>query len=193
MEQVRERAQQKAREILQQALTEAEAIRAQAKAEGYAAGQQAAKDLVQKEKQKSVDFLLTLQQALAVERERIFQQHKQTLFQILRLAFEKSFGTVLEERRFEVLSALFEEAVAQIQAQSIVTMYVCPSDAEHAAEMLRQAKAAKPDLPEISIHTSPEVAPGGLRLESGDGLIDNTIASRFEQVCTILDGYLDSP
>ena len=30
-----------------------------------------------------------------------------------------------------------------------------------------------------------------LRIESGDGLVDNSIAARFEQVKAILDGYLE--
>jgi flagellar assembly protein FliH len=33
---------------------------------------------------------------------------------------------------------------------------------------------------------------GGVRIESGDGLVDNSVASRFEQVRAILDGYREN-
>lgn len=193
MDQVRERAQDKAREILAQALVEAEAIRAQARAEGYAAGEQDALEQVEKEKQKIMTFLDSLEQALVQEKEQIFFKHKNTLFQILRLAFEKSFGVMLEASRFQALSALFEESVAQIQAQSVLTLYVCPADTDNATQILAQARATQPDLPEIVLRTSADLAPGGVRLESGEGVIDNSIASRFEQVRNILDGYLETP
>lgn len=193
MEQVRERAQQKARKILEQALVEAETIRTQARDEGYAAGKKDALQQVELEKQKVAGFLSNLEHAFMQEKVHVFSQHKDTLFQILRLAFEKSFGAMLEESRFQALMVLFEDAVNQIQAQSVVTMYVCPEDADNATQILEQAKATKPDLPEIILRTTVDLAPGGVRLESGEGVIDNSISSRFLQVQNILDGYVESP
>jgi len=191
MDQVRERAQKKAREILEQALAEAEGIRNQAKEEGYRAGKQDAQEQVEVEKQRVVKFLDSLEHALVQAKEEVFSQHKDVLFQILRLAFEKSFGVMLEEHRFQALSALFEESVTQIHAQSVVTMYVCPEDTDHAQQILAQAKVDQPALPEIILRTAHDVAPGGVRLESGEGVIDNSISSRFEQVRNIFDGYVE--
>ena len=193
MEQVRERAQQKAKEILSQALVEAEQIRARARAEGFKAGRAEADELARQAAHKSSAFLGSMQHALQAEKERIFQTHKQLLFEILRLAFEKTLGVALEAERHRVLTALFEEAVLQLQSHAPITVYVCPDDIDLARDIVAQAKEIQTDLPECVLRPSPELSAGGVRIECGDGLVDNSIASRFEQVKTILDGYTDNP
>lgn len=192
MEQVRERAQQKAREILEQALAEGEQIRARAASEGFEAGRLEAMGLIQQEADKVASFLGGLNQALAAEKQRIYTEHKQTLFEILKLAFEKSLGILLDEQRHAVLTSLFEESVTQLQATSTITVYVCPEDMELAKELTEHARASM-GLPEMVLRPSPELAPGGVRLESGAGVVDNAVASRFEQVRCILDGYVEAP
>lgn len=191
MEQVRQRAQQMAKEILAQALAEAEAIRVGAHAEGFAAGRQEASSLVQAEKAKVGAFLDSLQAALAAEKERVWAEHKQCLFQILRLAFEKTLGVMLDEQREQVLLTLFEEAVSQLQASTCITVHVCQADLDLATTLAAKTRHGRADLPEIRVRASDALAPGGVRVESGDGLVDNSIAARFEQVRAILDGYTD--
>lgn len=191
MEQVRERAQQKAKEILNQALQEAEQIRHQAHAEGFAAGQTEAATLIRRETDAAAHFVASIHGALAAEKERIYIEHKQTLFHIMRLAFEKTLGIVLAENRENILQSLFEDAVGQLQARTCVTLFVSPENLEFAREMALQAKAARPELPELRVISCDNLASGGVRVESGDGLVDNSIAARFEQVRAILDGYLE--
>lgn len=192
MEQVRERAQHKAREILEQALVEAEQIRARAASEGFESGRLEAAGLVQQEADKLTAFLGTLEQALHAEKQRIYAQHKQTLFSLLQLAFEKTLGIMLDEQRQAVLTTLFDEAVTQLQAASTITVYVCPDDMDIAKELTDQARTSQ-GLPDMILKASPDLAPGGVRLESGDGVVDNAVASRFEQVRSILDGYVENP
>lgn len=193
MEQVRERAQQKAKEILTQALVEAEQIRNQARAEGFESGRAEAMDVARQAAQKSSQFLASMQQALQAEKERIYQTHKQLLFEILRLAFEKTLGILLEEDRQRVLTTLFEEAVAQLQSQATITVHVCPSDMELAREIVALARENQPDLPECVLRPCADLDSGGVKVECGDGVVDNSIATRFEQVKAILDGYADNP
>lgn len=192
MEQVRQRAQQMAKEILSQALAEAEAIRAGARAEGYAAGQQEAGTLIQAEKSKVCAFFDTLQAAVVEEKERVYAEHKQCLFQILRLAFEKTLGVMLDEQREQVLITLFEEAVSQLQANTCITVHVCQADFDLATALAGQSREKRTDLPEVRIRVSEGLEPGGVRIESGDGLVDNSVAARFEQVRAILDGYMEN-
>ena len=192
MEQVRQRAQQMAKEILAQALAEAEAIRAGARDEGFAAGKLEAGTLVQAEKAKVGAFLDTLETALLAEKERVYAEHKQCLFQILRLAFEKTLGVMLDEQREQVLITLFEEAVSQLQANTCITVHVCQADFDLATALARQSREKRTDLPEVRIRISAGLEPGGVRVESGDGLVDNSITARFEQVRAILDGFTDN-
>jgi flagellar assembly protein FliH len=192
MEQVRQRAQQMAKEILAQALAEAEVIRAGARDEGFAAGKQEAGTLVQAEKAKVGAFLDTLQTALLAEKERVYAEHKQCLFQILRLAFEKTLGVMLDEQRELVLITLFEEAVSQLQANTCITVHVCQADFDLATALASQSREKRADLPEVRIRISEGLEPGGVRVESGDGLVDNSVTARFEQVRAILDGYMEN-
>jgi len=189
MEQVRERAQQMARDILAQALAEAERIKVQARSEGLAAGREEAMSKAKAETKRAADFLKTLQQALQDEKARVYEEHKQTLFQILRLAFEKTLGVMLREEREQALHALFDEAVTQLQAATSITVHVSPADLELARALVAQTRESRPDLPELRVNPNPELDRGGVRIESGDGLVDNSISSRFEQVMAILDGY----
>ena len=189
MEQVRERAQQMAREILAQALAEAEQIRQRAKVEGMAAANEEIAARAQAEAAKVSNFLAQLQSALAEEKKRVYAGHKQLLFQILGLAFEKTLGVMLDEEREKVLHTLFEEAVGQLQATTCITVQVCAADLELAKSLVEATREARPDLPELRVCQCADLGPGGVRVESGDGLVDNSIASRFEQVRAILDGY----
>jgi flagellar assembly protein FliH len=187
MDQVRERAQLMAKEILASALAEAEQIRQTARQEGLKDAQTTIEKQAAREKEKIGAFLAALETGLKAEKQRLFETHKDTLFGILRLAFEKTLGIVLDTQREQILTALLEEAVAHLHATSTITVHVSPQDADLAKEQLAALKTASPQLPELSLKISPELAPGGVRLECGDGVVDNSIATRLEQVRAALD------
>ncbi len=192
MEQVRERAQQMAKEILAQALADAEQIRQRALSEGLEAGRGEARNQAKAETQKVAKFLDSLQTALVTEKERVYAEHKQCLFQILRLAFEKTLGVMLDTEREKVLQALFEEALTQLQTRTCVTVHVSPADLELTKGLVEQTRERRPDLPELRICSCVDLGLGGVRIESGDGLVDNSITARFDQVRAILDGYTEN-
>lgn len=192
MEQVRERAQQMAKEILAQALADAEQIRQRALSEGLEAGRGEARNQAKAETQKVAKFLDSLQTALVTEKERVYTEHKQCLFQILRLAFEKTLGVMLDTEREKVLQTLFEEALTQLQTRTCVTVHVSPADLELAKGLVDQTRERRSDLPELRICACADLGLGGVRIESGDGLVDNSITARFDQVRTILDAYMEN-
>lgn len=207
MRQVRERARQKAKDVLIQALNEAEHIRQQAHDEAFAAGlekghaeglekgraqgREESEGQIQQETEKLAALVSSLQTALDTEKECAYDDHKVTLFRILRLAVEKTLGRVLEETRLEVLNALFEDALQRLQTKTVVTVHVCPSDVDDVREMIERVKNEHSDIPEVRLQGRPDLAPGSIRVESGDGLVDNSIMARLEQVTTILDKYLE--
>lgn len=193
MEQVRERAQHMARDILALALAEAEQIRKRARGDGLADAREEIQAQAKAESKKVSDFMARLQSALEAEKKRVFDTHKQALFQILRLAFEKTLGVMLAEERENVLQSLFEEAAAQLQATTCITVNVCNQDLELAKALIEKTRQARPDLPELRVCPCADLEMGGVRIESGDGLVDNSVASRFEQVRVILDGYRENP
>jgi flagellar assembly protein FliH len=192
MEQVRERAQQMARDILAQALSEADQLRKRAREEGLAKAREEIQARAKAESDKVSDFLGRLQSALESEKKRAFDAHKQALFQILKLAFEKTLGVMLAEERENVLHSLFEEAASQLQTTTCITVKVCNQDLELTKALIEKTRQARPDLPELRVCPCADLEMGGVRIESGDGLVDNSVASRFEQVRAILDGYREN-
>lgn len=192
MDQVRDRAQLMAKEILASALAEAEQIRQTARQEGLQDAQSTIEKQAAQEKARIGAFLAALESSLKAEKQRLFETHKDTLFGILRLAFEKTLGIVLDAHREQVLASLLEEAVNHLHATSTITVHVAPQDAELAKEQLVALKAATPHLPDLSLKVAPDLAPGGVRLECGDGVVDNTIATRLEHVRAALDAGTDT-
>lgn len=182
MDQVRERAQLMAKEILTEAMAEAEQIRQAARQEGLKDAQATIEERLAREKAKITDFLAALENALATEKQRLFDTHKETLFEILRLAFEKTLGVALEAQREQSLTTLLEDAIGHLHATTAITVHVSPQDAELATERIAALKASNPMLPKMSIKVSQDLALGGVRLECGDGMVENTIAARLEQV-----------
>lgn len=191
MDQVRERAQLMAKDILASALAEADQIRQAARQEGLKDAQTEISAGIAQEKARIGALLSGLEASLAAEKERLYKTHEHTLFAILRLAFEKTLGIVLDAHREQILGGLLEEAVTHLHATSTVTVLVAPQDAELAREQLAALKAASSQLPELVLKVSPELAPGGVRLECGEGVVDNAIATRLDQVRAALDAGTD--
>lgn len=190
MDQVRERAQQKAKEILSKAMDDAATLRKQAQAEGYKNGHEEARHAVSEEARRIGEFFTTLHKALAAEKQRVAREHQDQLFQLLCLALEKTLGTLLASDRATVLRNLFDEALAQLQTVEEVTLSVSPADEELARELIASTNSQN-TLPPIRIKACRDIDPGGVRLECGSGMIDNTIASRFEQVQAVLHSFQD--
>ena len=191
MDQVRERAQVMAKEILAQALAEAEQIRQAAEHEGLQNAQAVISTQLDQEKAKISAFLAALESSLKAEKEQVFATHKHVLFDILRLAFEKTLGIVLKTEQEQVLSNLLTEAIEQLHASSTITVYVASADAQLAQEQLAMLKTTLAQPPDLVVKIDPEQTLGGVRLECGDGVVDNTLSSRLEQVRQALDAAKD--
>lgn len=192
MEQVKQRAQDKAKEILNEALREAEQIRIQAHKDGFAQGLVEGQAVIEHEKSNIVAVLQNLETALNQERANVAARQQSALFELMRLAFEKTLGLVLDSRREEILEALLTEAVEHLSATASITVHVCPQDADHARKLIQEAREHTSGLPAFTVQTDPGLAPGGVRLESGDGVVDNAISSRLEQVRAALAALPDS-
>jgi flagellar assembly protein FliH len=184
---VRGKAQAKAKEIMAQAMDEAQAIREQARQEGLAAGLEQAKSLAEAQMAEAGRVLGGLLSGLQGERQNLWAGYRQEFAALLRLAVGKTLRAELSDRRHEVLAGLLEQALELLDAQDGFTAVVHPGDEAQARVLLTEAQKAQPDLDRWKIKTDPELSQGGLRLESSSGLVDNTVSTRFAQVSEILD------
>jgi len=184
---VRSKAQAKAKEILNQAMADAEAIREQARQEGLAQGLAEARQAAQNEIAALGGSLAGLMAGLEAERPALWARHRQEFAALLKLSVEKTLHVELAERRQEVLGSLMEQAIEILDTRAGFTVIVHPDDEPAAQALLEAAKSAHPNLGGWRLKTDPGMTPGGVRLESDGGMVDNTLDSRFEQISDLLD------
>ena len=184
---VRDKAAAMAREVVDSAQAEIEEMRARAREEGLAEGRR----LAAAEKEK---FLSDQARALAASLgglctgcADLWNEQRQELVTLVRLTVEKLLNIELSARRTEILASLLHQAVEAIDSTRGLTVVVSPDDKELVDELLARAKAENPRLAQFSMRTEPGMTPGGLRLESEQGMVDNTLEGRWKAIEPILD------
>jgi flagellar assembly protein FliH len=190
---VRTKVKAKASAIMAEAITEADRLRVTAREEGYstgesagmAAGMAAAGEQVQTELNQMAASLGAMLESLAGERAKLWAAYRQDFVDLLRLAVERTIGAEIDGRRQEILGHLLNEALELMEARADLTVVVHPDDEPLLRELWVRAQQERPNLAQIMIRTNPESIPGGLTLESRDGLVDNSIGNRFAAVETI--------
>ncbi|NJB69239.1 flagellar assembly protein FliH [Desulfobaculum xiamenense] len=187
MRRVQEKAADRAREIVADAMREAQEIRERAFHEGLneAAAQ------CQAQLDAAVDqSAITLAQAMSAVQEgsdAIWQRHRQDIVTLVRLAVERLLAVELDSRREEVLAALLDQALDAIDTHKGLVIRIRPEDEEIMQALLERAKAAHPDLERWGLRVDPALAQGGMVLESEEGMVDNSVSGRFAAVAPVFD------
>jgi flagellar assembly protein FliH len=184
---VRAKAQAKAKQIIAQAMDEAQALKEQARQEGLAAGLEQAKSLAETQMAEAGRVLAGMLAGLQGERQNLWAGYRQEFVVLLKLAVEKTLRAELSERRQEVLAGLLEQGLELLDTQDGFCVVVHPDDEAKVRELLAEAQKAQPNLTCWRVKTDPGLVQGGLRLESSAGLVDNSVGARFVQVGEILD------
>ncbi|GAB6060202.1 FliH/SctL family protein [Desulfonatronum parangueonense] len=175
---VRSRAQDMAREILAQAMAEAEQIRAQAHEEGYRAGQAQADAELMVVREQAASQCSAILNAIQEQGEKVWRAHRADLISLLHIMVEKIIAVELEAHRRESLAMLLDQAVDMIDSKRKMVFSVHPRDRELMEEMLRQNRNGEDQLENWKVKEDPRIEQGGLILECDHGMVDNTIASR---------------
>ncbi|WP_432735517.1 FliH/SctL family protein [Maridesulfovibrio sp. FT414] len=185
-ERVKAKAQNMAKEIIAKAMIEAETIRANAQAEGYAAGQQQA---AQEAEQHMIGFSRNLTQTLSAIQQQarnIVLAQTTDAVQLVFMVIEKTLAVEMDSRRQEILYALLDEALARIDSMTQLVIRISPADAEIIGQLLEYARNEHPELEKWRIKADPSIDNGGVIVEAEDAVIDNTVTSRWEGVQDIL-------
>lgn len=199
-ERTRAKAQDMAKEIIAAAMTEAERIRETARQEGLAQGEQQIQDqLTQNQTQFEThvqDMGKAFGETLAAiqeDRKSLWNGYRQDFVTLLHLALERTFGILLGDARREILTALLDEALDLIDSRTELSVTVHPDDAPMMEELLARAAETRQGLSRWHVRGDAALTPGGVRLESRDGMVDNTVGSRFAEVKRIFDQLSASP
>ncbi|MFZ5810955.1 MAG: FliH/SctL family protein [Thermodesulfobacteriota bacterium] len=185
-ERVRAKAQDKAREIISQAMAEAERLKATARDEGLAEGAEQARSQFETHLDEMGKAFAEILEVIQKDRKTLWASYRQDFVTLLRLAVEKTLGILLEERRRDILESLLDEALDIIDSRTDLAVTVHPDDAPMIEELLSRAAASRQGLDRWRVKGDPSLTPGGVRLESRDGMADNTVDSRFAEVEQIM-------
>ncbi|MBT8764284.1 hypothetical protein KFV02_10100 [Desulfohalobiaceae bacterium Ax17] len=186
-ERVKARAQEKAREIIARAMQEAQGIREQAREEGLKQGQAQAAREIEKVKQKLTDDFARVISQIEQEKCNIWQRFRQDLVLLTRAAVEKVLGLELEKNKEKVLENLLDQALELIESKEELVIRVNPDDTELLQGIMDKLRAKHPQLSLWQVKPDPQITQGGLVLENGKGMVDNTIEGRYAAVKKILD------
>lgn len=181
-ERVRAKAKAKASAIIAEAMAEAEQLKARALEEGYAQGVAAAGEQVQNDLAQMSTSLGSMLESLAAERRKIWDAHRQDFVNLLRMAVEQTIAVSIDSRRQEILQNLLGEALELMDAKDSLVVTVHPDDEPLMRELLTRAQQERPTLSQVLTKVNAQMLPGSVALECPDGLVDNTVASRFTEV-----------
>ncbi|AGW12412.1 FliH/SctL family protein [Megalodesulfovibrio gigas] len=190
---VKTRAQEMAVQIIRDAQAEALTLKQQAHEEGYQAGLAQAEEELGQAHAAMAD---SLAQALAAVRQgcrEIFAASREDLALLLRASLEKVLAQELETRRAIFLTAYLEEALERLDGLTALTVAVHPDDEPLMAHILELARPRYPDLVSWRVRTDAALGQGSIVLESGQGMVHNTVDGRLQAVLQVLDGLALPP
>jgi flagellar assembly protein FliH len=187
LERVRKKAQDMAKEILSQAMVEAEQLRKQAQEQGRREGEKKIEVEVNKIKEQKAQECKALLESMRQASRDVWRSYRQDLVLLVQVMVEKILSVELETNRRASLASLLDQAVDMMDAKRRVVITIHPRDLDIMAELLEQARASGKVLEDCKVKTDESIDPGGLLLECDFGLVNNTIASRKAGLQEILE------
>lgn len=192
MTRVRDRATGAAKQIIAKAMAEAEAIRQNAMNEGYEAAAQEAQAQLDTAVTSYADSLAAAMAAIEQGQATLRAEQGADVTALVRLAVERVLNIELEERRSDILASVLDQALEAIDSQRQLCVRVHPQDEETICGLMDFAKQRHPGLDKWCVRADESLAPGGMVLESVQGMVDNSMEGRLAAVMEVLD-HLGTP
>ncbi len=187
LERVKAKAKEKAKEIMMFAELEAEALRAAAVHDGYEEGIAKAQLELDQTTEAMTQQVQGIMDQIGAQGGNIFAERRQDIMALIKLAVEKTLNIEMAESRTASLEALMSEALERIESQRQIAIKCHPQDVAQLEGFLTTVQERNPALKYWTVKSDPSMEMGGLLLESADGKVDNSIASRWQGVEPILD------
>ncbi|GAU08794.1 FliH/SctL family protein [Desulfoplanes formicivorans] len=184
---VKSRARAAAKDIIAKAMAEAEAIKQQAHEQGYEQGMATAHEELASHSRKLSDKFNGFLHELHAYKDTVRAEYCRDMSLLLKTALEKIVSMEIATDRVPILDHLLNEALTLIDNRERITLFCAPEDESLLNDLVAQSVATFPDLQQWIVKASPEIRQGGLKIESSNGMVDNTIDARFALVREIVD------
>ena len=193
MTRVRDRATGAAKEIISKAMNDAVAIRENAMTEGFQAAAEEAQTQLDAAVQGHAQTLAQTMAAVEQGTAALWDEHRADISALVRLTVERILGVELNQRREEVLASILDQALEAVDSQRQLCVRVCPQDEDMVSDLMARAKDQHPSLDRWCVRADDKLGPGGMVLESTQGMVDNSMESRTKAVMEVLDQMDDAP
>jgi flagellar assembly protein FliH len=183
---VRQKAVQMAAGIIAEANAEAERIKEAARREGYAAGHEEARLELEEFRTNMSDSVQTVLGAIEGQCSHIFEQWREDLVALTRLAVERVTDIEIAENRRAMLEALLVDATGLLERRRELVIRVNPEDEPVVNDIVEMTRERFADVRSWRVKADPDLSPGGMVIESESSLAEGRVESRRAAVDEIL-------
>ena len=187
LERVREKAKTKASEVINNAMAEARKIRQKARDKGHREGMDLAEEEIRAVKDDLASNVGKIFSNLKKEKKKIWEGHRQDMVLVLKASVERILGIEMRENRHSILESLLDQSLDLVESSKELSLTVSKDDMEIISELLDRAGEKHPIVNKCRVKSSNKIKKGGLILENGNGIVDNTLDSRYEQIKKIVE------
>jgi flagellar assembly protein FliH len=183
---VKDKAGQMASGIIADAVAEANRIREAARREGFDAGMADAKAELDTFRAGMAESVAAVLDAIEGQCSHIFDQWREDLVGVCRLAVEKITGIQLALERRAILETLLSDAVSVLEKRREIVIRVNPEDEFMLSDILRMTQERFPDVDSWRVRADSNITAGGMVVESESSLAQGRLESRRAAVEEVL-------
>lgn len=187
MRRVRDRATDAAKQIISQAMAQAAELREQGKAEGLQDATNQAQDYLDALAAQHAQTLAVAMAAVEQGGRQLWDENRQDIVTLVRLVVRKAINLEMDARREEILGSVMDQALDAIDSYRELCLKVNPQDEELVGQLMERAKALHPGLDRWCVRPDEKIQPGGMILESAQGMVDNSMEARWRAVEQVLE------
>jgi flagellar assembly protein FliH len=183
---VKEKAEQLAAGIIAEAQAEAQRLHKEAREEGYRVGMENARSELDSFRSGMAESVSSVLGAIEGQCSHIFDQWRDDLVHVARLAVEKITAIQLSAERRAVLESLLIESVSLLEKRREILIRVHPDDEAVVSDILSVTQARHPDVKSWRVRADAGISAGGMVVESESSLAEGRLESRRAAVEEIL-------
>lgn len=185
-ERVRSRAAEMGARLIAEAGAEADALRQKAREQGYNAGIAEAGAELEAFRSGMAESVFAVLGAIEGQCSHIFEQWREDIVGVARLAVKRITGLELSEQRGRVLEALLLEAIAMLENRRELVIRVNPEDEPVISDIINLTRERFSDVKSWRVRADVKITSGGMVVESESSLAEGRVESRLAAVDAVL-------
>ena len=183
---VKEKAEHMASGILADARVEGDRLREASRRAGFDAGMADAQAELDNFRASMTESVAAVLSAIEGQCSHIFDQWREDLVGVCRLAVEKITGIQLAAERRAILESLLIEAVGVLEKRREIVIRVNPEDEPMLSDILGMTQERFPDVKSWRVRADSSVSSGGMVVESESSLAQGRLESRRAAVEAVM-------